>query len=419
MIVTTNASLLAEHFADTRNQTEKICAPLRTEDYVAQPIVDVSPPKWHLAHTTWFFEEFILHKYMKGYKPFHPEYAFLFNSYYISMGERWQRPMRGNLTRPGVEEIYQFRKYVDEHMMEFLENGCSKEVEELLMIGINHEQQHQELLMTDIKYILGSNPLFPAYDNSIRIPKADDPGELRFDVFDEGVYPIGFEGEGFCYDNELAAHQVFLHKFGLANRLITKGEYLNFMRDGGYSQHHLWLSDAWDWINENEVTSPLYWHNIDGTWHEYTLAGLKPVDENAPMTHVSLYEADAYSHWAGLRLPTEFEWETACRKLHKSATNQDNFVDRGILHPYQTSQLHDMLGNTWEWTNSAYLPYPRYKKAPGAIGEYNGKFMMNQMVLRGGSCATPQNHIRISYRNFFHPYLRWQFTGIRLAKDIE
>jgi ergothioneine biosynthesis protein EgtB len=417
MIVTTNASLLAEHFADTRNQTEKICAPLRTEDYVAQPIVDVSPPKWHLAHTTWFFEEFILHKYMKGYKPFHPEYAFLFNSYYISMGERWQRPMRGNLTRPGVEEIYQFRKYVDEHMMEFLENGCSKEVEELLMIGINHEQQHQELLMTDIKYILGSNPLFPAYDNSIRIPKADDPGELRFDVFDEGVYPIGFEGEGFCYDNELAAHQVFLHKFGLANRLITKGEYLDFMRDGGYSQHHLWLSDAWDWINENEVTSPLYWHNIDGTWYEYTLAGLKPVDENAPMTHVSLYEADAYSHWAGLRLPTEFEWETACRKLHKSATNQDNFVDRGILHPYQTSQLHDMLGNTWEWTNSAYLPYPRYKKAPGAIGEYNGKFMMNQMVLRGGSCATPQNHIRISYRNFFHPYLRWQFTGIRLAKD--
>ncbi|HBH25579.1 MAG TPA: ergothioneine biosynthesis protein EgtB [Cytophagales bacterium] len=419
MIVTTNASLLAEHFADTRNQTEKICAPLRTEDYVAQPIVDVSPPKWHLAHTTWFFEEFILHKYMKGYKPFHPEYAFLFNSYYISMGERWQRPMRGNLTRPGVEEIYQFRKYVDEHMMEFLENGCSKEVEGLLLIGINHEQQHQELLMTDIKYILGSYPLFPAYDDSIRIPKADDPGELRFDISDEGVYPIGFEGEGFCYDNELAAHQVFLHKFGLANRLITKGEYLDFMRDGGYSQHHLWLSDAWDWINENEVTFPLYWHNIDGAWHEYTLAGLKPVDENAPMTHVSLYEADAYAHWAGLRLPTEFEWETSCRKLHKSATNQDNFVDRGILHPYQTSQLHDMLGNTWEWTNSAYLPYPRYKKAPGAIGEYNGKFMMNQMVLRGGSCATPQNHIRISYRNFFHPYLRWQFTGIRLAKDIE
>lgn len=381
--------LLKEQYEAVRRRSEKICAPLKTEDYVVQPVVDVSPPKWHLGHTTWFFETFILLPNAKGYTAFDPQYNYVFNSYYESVGARVIRTNRGNLSRPAVEDIMRYRKYVDDAMMEFLENELSTELQELFILGLNHEEQHQELLYTDIKYILGHNPLFPAYDIHHKdVPVVNNPGDPWLNIR-AGVYGIGFAGDGFCFDNELGRHSVYLADYKISTTLVTNTEYLDFIQAGGYRDFRYWHAEGWDWVKNNQVTTPMYWYNIDGKWMHYTWQGLQPLIPDAPVTHVSYYEAAAYAAWKGLRLPTEFEWEVAAPQLS--------------------------WGYRWEWCESAYLPYPGFAKAPGAIGEYNGKFMISQMVLRGGSEVTSPNHSRITYRNFFHPSLRWQFTGIRLA----
>ena len=388
MIKTKN---LVSFFLETREHTETICKPLEIEDYVVQPIVDVSPPKWHLGHTTWFFEEFILKPHKPNYQLFHEDFAFVFNSYYETVGKRVVRNNRGNLTRPGVAKVYDYRHYVTNELKEFLEsNAVTSEIEEVLHIGIHHEKQHQELLLTDIKYILGNNPLLPKYNDSF----SENPiqkFEQKWIPISEDVYEIGHDNpEAFCYDNELGRHKVYLHDFEISNKLITNAEYVAFIEDGGYKDHNLWHAEAWDWVNENCISQPQYWHNIDGEWHQYTMQGLEKLNMDAPVSHISYYEAFAYAQWKDCRLPTEFEWEVA--------QNQFNW------------------GSRWEWTESAYLPYPGYTKAPGAIGEYNGKFMVNQKVLRGGSVATSPKHTRSTYRNFFQTNLRWQFTGLRLAR---
>jgi ergothioneine biosynthesis protein EgtB len=415
--VTQTSSLLQKYKA-IRHQSESLCDPLASEDYVVQPIVDVSPPKWHLAHTTWFFEMFVLHKFQPVYQLFNQQYNYLFNSYYENAGDRVLRADRGNLTRPGIEEIYQYRKYVDQQMEQFLtcDRPLDHEVTRVLGIGLQHEQQHQELLATDIKYILGHNPVFPAYHKHKANSQIVKPIKADFLEVPEGLYQIGHQGKDFCYDNELGCHQVFLPGFKIMNRLVTNREYLEFMRVGGYHDHNHWMMEGWEWVKVENINAPLYWHQIEGEWYHYTLSGLEKVDPDAPVSHISFYEADAYSRWKGFRLPTEFEWETACRLWQPEMPVSANFQDTALLAPaVAPAGNHQFFGDCWEWTGSAYRPYPYYKKEEGALGEYNGKFMINQMVLRGGSCATPANHIRPTYRNFFHPHLRWQFTGIRLA----
>ncbi|MGY3791388.1 ergothioneine biosynthesis protein EgtB [Aquimarina sp. 433] len=387
MVITDN---LLSSLLETRAHTEEICSPLQIEDYVVQPIVDVSPPKWHLGHTTWFFEEFILTRYYADYKRFHEDFAFVFNSYYESIGKRVVRTNRGNLSRPTVNEVYQYRDYVTNHLQVLLESMEDEELRSLVEIGIHHEKQHQELLLTDIKFILGNNPLLPKYSSTFD-ENPNSSASDKYHLIAEGIYEIGYKGEDFCYDNELGVHKVFLEAYKIAHNLVTNKEYLDFINDKGYEDSLLWHAEAWDWLNTEKVKTPLYWHKINGEYHQYTLQGLQQLDLNAPVTHLSYYEAFAYAQWKGERLPTEFEWEVA----HK-------LFDWGLR---------------WEWTESAYLPYPNYAKAPGALGEYNGKFMVNQKVLRGGSIATPKNHTRPTYRNFFHPQLRWQFNGLRLVKS--
>ncbi|WP_456865397.1 ergothioneine biosynthesis protein EgtB [Galbibacter sp. BG1] len=380
---------IISNFLQTRIATEEICAPLTQEDYVVQPIENVSPPKWHLGHTTWFFEEFILKQYNPDYKEFDSQFSYIFNSYYESVGDKILRTDRGNLTRPSVEEVYKYRDYVTNCLSEFLDDNLTEEISSLVTIGIHHEKQHQELLFTDIKYILGNNPLLPHYSETFE-ENLIEKQKSKWIKIPEGTYEIGHATNGFCFDNELGKHKVFLHNYKISNKLITNEEYLEFINDGGYNNFNFWHAEGWDWIRANTIKAPLYWHKIDNEWHQYTFKGLKPINLEAPITHVSYYEAFAYAEWRGLRLPTEFEWEVA----------QDYFD----------------WGKRWEWTESAYLPYPYYKKAAGALGEYNGKFMVNQKVLRGGSVVTSKDHTRYTYRNFFHPHLRWQFTGIRLAK---
>lgn len=381
---------LLQSFKEVRAFTEKLCAPLETEDYVPQPIVDVSPAKWNIAHTTWFFEEMILKKYVESYEVFDENFGFLFNSYYNSIGKRTLRHKRGDLSRPTVSRIFEYRKFIDEKMCEFLLQNISEEIRELVILGINHEQQHQELFITDLKYTLSVNPLFPIYRENYALEEICEMPANDFIKIAAGIYEIGFKGEGFHFDNELGRHKVFLHDFEIRNSLITNAEFLEFIEDGGYQNHLLWHSEGFDWVNQNEISAPLYWHRKDSEWMNFTLSGLRKLNLEAPVCHVSFYEAAAFAEWKGMRLPNEFEWEIA----------SENF-DWGLR---------------WEWTNSAYLPYPNFTKAPGAVGEYNGKFMINQMVLRGASAATPEDHSRKTYRNFFHPQLRWQFTGIRLAK---
>jgi ergothioneine biosynthesis protein EgtB len=410
---------LTKHFNEIRNLTVELCSPLKTEDYTMQPIGDVSPPKWHLGHTTWFFEVFILTEFKPGYRIFNEEFHYLFNSYYQNKGERILRANRGNLSRPETSEILKYREYVNSEIIELLESGYDRldKILFLLELGINHEQQHQELFVTDIKYILGTNPLFPAYTNYMPEPGAK-AAEAKMLPVDEGVYEIGHDDDSFFYDNEKSPHKVFLHGFEGMNRLVTNGEYLEFIESGGYEDFNLWLSDGWDWINENNVKSPLYWHKIDGKWNNYTLNGLREINPEEPVTHISYYEADAYAHWKGMRLLTEFEWEVFAKKYSPEFSGKENFLDTKGFHPEVETEPGIIAGNTWEWTGSAYLPYPRYRKDEGALGEYNAKFMVNQMVLRGGSCATPASHYRHTYRNFFQPDKRWQFTGIRLGRHL-
>lgn len=380
---------LSEKYQMIRSYSEAICVHLKTEDYIPQPAVFVSPPKWHLAHSTWFFETFVLKEQLKNYTVFNEDFDFLFNSYYNNIGNRVMRTDRGNITRPGVEEIYLYRNYVDLKMIELIENAPEKEIVELIILGLNHEQQHQELLITDIKYILGNNPVFPVYNKECHW-ESEQNEEFGFVHVEEGVYEIGHPGGNFCFDNELSLHKAYVHDFEISKSLVTNGEFMDFMDDNGYENFNLWLDEGWTWINQNKINAPLYWHQIDGIWHYYTMAGLQQVDPDAILGHVSYFEAAAYAAWKGMRLPTEFEWETAASLFN--------------------------WGKRWEWTNSAYLPYPGFHKAEGAIGEYNGKFMVNQMVLRGASVATSPEHSRKTYRNFFHPEERWQFTGIRLGR---
>lgn len=380
---------LIDQFLSIRKYTESICEPLQTEDYVVQPVEDVSPPKWHLGHTTWFFETFILKPHAANYREYNPEYNFVFNSYYETVGARVIRTDRGNLSRPSVNEIYQYRHYVDEAMTNFLSHSITEEITELLILGFNHEQQHQELLLTDIKYILGNNPLFPVYSAEWK-EHEEIKNQANLITINEGVYEIGFKGEGFCFDNELNKHKVYLQDYQISTEPENNGTYLDFIKAGGYTNFNYWHAEGWDWVQKNGINAPMYWHEINGEWFNYTYAGLLPLNPAYPVTHISYYEAYAFASWKGMRLPTEFEWEVAAQQFN--------------------------WGKRWEWTESAYLPYPGFSKAPGAIGEYNGKFMVNQKVLRGASVATPKGHGRITYRNFFHPHLRWQFTGIRLAK---
>lgn len=380
---------LKEQFLRSRQRSQDLCAPLNIEDYIPQPVYFASPPKWHLSHTSWFYEEMVLKIYVEGYKEFDPIYNYLFNSYYQSAGAKLQREHRGATTRPTVAEVLEYRDHVDQQMVTLIESSDDHELHDLIVLGINHEEQHQELLITDLKHTFSYNPTYPVYKKGYDLT-AQDSGMEAWHEVSAGIYDIGYEGDAFCYDNELGRHKVYLQSYHLRKNLVTNGEYMAFMEAGGYTDFRPWLDEGWSWVQKEDIKAPLYWIKIDNQWHQYTLAGLKVVNPDEIIAHVSFYEAHAYAQWAGYRLPTEFEWEVASKDI--------------------------AWGHRWEWTNSAYLPYPDFKTVDGAIGEYNGKFMINQMVLRGASAATSPGHSRATYRNFFHPYHRWQFTGIRLAK---
>jgi ergothioneine biosynthesis protein EgtB len=413
-------TVLLEHYRRIRRQSEAICQPLETEDYVVQTMTDMSPAKWHLAHTSWFFETFVLEPLVPGYRVFHPDYRHLFNSYYMSVGPMHRRPERGFLSRPTVKEVYAYRKHVDEHMEAFLAGAGDERLDAcgpLVVLGLNHCQQHQELMLTDLKHMFSRNPLVPAYRSLDPGPDHDAPAHAWLE-FEEGVRYLGHGGKGFCFDNEMPQHRVFLEAFRLGSRPVTSGEYLEFMEAGGYREPGLWLSDGWYAVQENDWEAPLYWIRKDGTWWQFTLGGLRRVRASEPVCHVSYYEADAYARWAGARLPTEAEWEIAAG----AAAVTGNLLETDALHPVAAADdggtgPRQLFGDVWEWTQSAYSPYPGYRPPAGALGEYNGKFMSGQMVLRGGSCATPRDHIRKTYRNFFAPASRWQFMGLRLAAD--
>jgi ergothioneine biosynthesis protein EgtB len=437
---------LLEQYSTIRRATTDVCSGLTAEDQMVQSMPDASPTKWHLAHTTWFFETFLLTPNLPGYRLFHHDFAFLFNSYYKQLGAHPNRSFRGLFSRPSLDEVHAYREYVDRHMATLIESA-NDELAKLIVLGLNHEQQHQELIVTDIKHALWSNPLKPAWKNNPPSPEHDVPPATWLE-FDEGLYEIGSEpgapsspsfGESgvsdFSFDNETPRHQVFLNRFQLASRLVTNGDYLEFMRDGGYTRPELWLSNGWDTVCEQHWNAPFYWEERDGLWQVFTVNGVQPVVLSEPVCHVSLYEADAFARWSNARLPLESEWEVGA----SSVPIAGNFLDSGLLHPpslgaplkssvgvsrgsdHQITrssdhQMSQLFGSVWQWTSSPYVAYPGFAPAAGALGEYNGKFMCNQMVLRGGSCATPRSHIRASYRNFFPPHARWQFMGIRLAK---
>ncbi len=413
-------------YRTVRAQSQALCAPLLPEDTVVQPTLDVSPPKWHLAHTTWFWETFLLRAFAPGYQEFHPQYAYLFNSYYNSLGSRVNRADRGTLSRPALAEVLAYRAHVDAAMAALLAapGELPAAFFELLELGLQHEQQHQELLATDIKYILSTSPLAPEYLPAAGLPAALHAApSVAWLPVPGGVHRIGFQEQGFCFDNELAAHEVLLAPFELQNRLVTNAEYLEFMEAGGYRDFRHWMGEGWDLAQAQGWEAPLYWVRHADGWYRFTHHGLQPVSPAAPVTHLSFYEADAYANWAGARLPTEAEWEVAARHF-RATTSAGTWLESNLFDPQplpadaDPGQCYQLLGDCWEWTYSAYHAYPGYARAAGALGEYNGKFMVNQLVLRGGSCATPENHIRISYRNFFHADKRWQFTGLRLARAL-
>ncbi|HEX8236396.1 MAG TPA: ergothioneine biosynthesis protein EgtB [Abditibacteriaceae bacterium] len=422
-----SAAVLFQSYLDVRCFTEKLCEPLQTEDYVVQSMPDVSPTKWHIAHTSWFFETFLLKANLPHYQSPHPQYDFLFNSYYNSVGDRHCRAHRGLISRPTVEETFRYRAFVDAQMGELLHSANEEQLQKLapiLTLGLHHEQQHQELLLTDIKHVFSVNPLLPAYRDRTST-QADLVPSQHWVSFDEGISEVGHMGDNFCFDNEEPRHREFLESFALSSRLVTNGEYLEFMQDGGYERPEFWLSAGWSTVQQNQWQAPFYWEKRGTDWQMFTLSGLHEISLDEPVCHVSLFEADAYARWAGARLPGEAEWEVAAANALQSGNRiTGNFADNGVLHPVplqsnsDDSTMAQMFGDVWEWTRSQYVPYPGYAPAAGALGEYNGKFMCNQFVLRGGSCATSASHIRHTYRNFFPPDARWQFSGIRLAKDL-
>ena len=381
--------MLVEQYDLTREQTKALCLPLFTEDYIPQPVEFASPPKWHIAHVTWFFEEMILKKYLDGYVEFDPQFCFLFNSYYAGVGERTKRFERGAITRPTVSRVYEYRDYVDASMRMLLASNPDQDIIDLVMLGIAHEEQHQELLLMDLKHTFSLNPTSPVYSSSRDLMEEKDADHGWVDI-NQGQYEIGFVGQGFHFDNELGRHTQHLAKSQISKALVTNGEYLEYMKNGGYDDFNFWLDEGWAWRQENNVACPLYWRQIDGEWWHYTLSGMRRIDLDAQLAHISFYEASAYANWIGCRLPTEFEWEVASTEFS--------------------------WGNRWEWTSSAYQAYPGFEISEGAVGEYNGKFMINQMVLRGASVVTAASHSRASYRNFFHPHMQWQYSGIRLAR---
>ena len=420
------ASALTERFQVVRDFTSLLASGLAPEDCVVQSMPDVSPAKWHMAHTTWFFETFIVKKWISGYRSTVPEYAYLFNSYYNAAGDMHRRDLRGLISRPTVEETHRYRESIDDYVCQLLADastGLLDELAPLIELGIHHEQQHQELFVTDIKHVFAQNPLYPVFRRSDQ--SAGDVKAMKFVEFDKAMVLIGHSGPSFSYDNEGPQHQALVGPFSLASRPVTNGEFRAFIEAGGYSRPEHWLSLGWTTVSEQRWNAPLYWTKRDGTWWHYTLTGFREVNDSEPVAHLSYFEADAYANWTGARLPTEFEWEHASAQC----AMEGNFVDSGAFHPrpsgtasanekVEKSDLQQMFGDVWEWTRSSYSPYPGYRAAPGALGEYNGKFMCNQYVLRGGSCATSRTHIRRTYRNFFQPEKRWQFTGLRLAKDL-
>lgn len=402
---------------DTRNKSIFLTAGLKTEDFVVQPIFDVSPIKWHLGHTSWFFETFILNQYVDGYELFHPGYDFLLNSYYDGVGEQVDKGIRGTLSRPSVEEIMQYRAHVDQQLETFFSHTDVEQdaqLNDLLELGIHHEKQHQELMMYDIKYIHGFNPLSPSISD--KAPELPNDHQDEWLKIDEGIYEVGYESDGFHFDNEKGRHKKYFQHVEIMNRLVTNREFMAFIADGGYDRFSFWLYEGWHWVQSNKINSPLYWFKLDGDWYYYTMHGIRPVDPDVPVSHVSYYEADAFARWKGMRLPTEFEWEVAANAY--DGKENGNFQELEQLMPLPANGRTQFYGELWEWTQSAYLPYPRFKAAEGAVGEYNGKFMINQMVLRGGSHATPQDHIRSTYRNFFQADRRWLFSGFRLAREL-
>ena len=427
-----NAHDLLHLYREVRSWTRELCAPLEPEDYVAQSMPDASPTKWHIAHVSWFFETFLLKPHLERYAPLHPQYDFLFNSYYNYVGERHCRAKRGVVSRPTVAQAWEYREWVDEHMARLLCEAGPEQLQvlaPLIAIGLHHEQQHQELLLTDIKHLFSENPLLPAYSerSSVGQAQAQTP---RWVEFEEGLYEIGHESSGsalqaFAFDNEGPRHRQFLQAFALCDRLVSNGEFLRFMREDGYSRPELWLSEGWATVQSENWRAPFYWEKRGEKWHSFTLAGLREVDEAEPTCHLSYFEADAFARWAGARLPSEAEWEVAALSLDASKMHSDgSFAEGRAFHPrapqdhLAAPRLRQMCGEVWQWTRSQYSAYPGYAPVEGALGEYNGKFMCNQFVLRGASCATPRSHARATYRNFFPPSARWQFSGLRLARDL-
>ena len=409
---------LAAQYLAVRRMTEELCADISPEDAMLQSMPEASPVKWHLAHTSWFFETFLLAPNVTGYKSPNPAFRDLFNSYYNAVGTQPQRDRRGLFSRPSLEQVREYRAHIDREMSKLVETKDAR-LREQIVLGLNHEQQHQELIVTDFKHALWSSPLRPAWKRALKQSaiSGQPSAEPRLDwiTFKQKETQIGYAGNGFCFDNELPRHRVALEPFAIASRLVTNGEYLQFIEDGGYTRSELWLSDGWTTVQAERWDAPLYWKRRGDAWQHYTVHGLRNVAEDsaAPVTHISYYEADAYARWSGSRLPTEAEWELAA---HVQASVEGTFLDAGTLEP-QATPGPQFFGECWQWTASAYLPYPGYQATAGALGEYNGKFMVNQMVLRGASCATPKSHARASYRNFFPPASRWQYSGIRLARS--
>ena len=413
---TFDRNALITEYQRVRNYTEQFCTPLATDDFQIQSIVQTSPPKWHIAHVTWFFESFVLPHFQPSYTAFDPNFDFIFNSYYYTHGSMHPRPQRGLLSRPTLDEVFSFRRYVDEKMLQLMSSVEESQWEELafrVVLGLNHEEQHQELLLMDIKHNFSANPLKPAYRADLQ-PTSGETPSVNWLEQEGGLVSIGHQGEGFAYDNETPRHQTLMQPHRLADRFVTNGEYLEFIEDSGYANPALWLSDGWSLLQRDPKHHPLYWEKREGQWWQFTLGGMRPLNPHEPVCHINYYEADAFARWAGKRLPLEAELETVLEQQPITG----NFANSDLLHPAPAKASGQWFGDLWAWTSTPYCAYPGFKPLAGSMGEYNGKFMSNQMVLKGGCCVTPADHTRSSYRNFFYPDERWAFTGLRLAEDL-